>query len=372
MSIPRQKIDMATVLTTALADNKALGILKGIDMRLAALAAQEQHDEVYRLIMAGWGSQVVGALARLSVAEHLDRGPHTAEQIAECASSDPDMTYRLLRAGVTLGLLEYDSASNAFTGTTRLEILHESSPFTLKHYAQAATGPAFWLPALRLSDTVRRGRNYVEEALGGNVWEYFASHDDEARTFRTAMTDISVPVIREAVSAIHVVGGGHVIDIGGAHGAFLGELLQANPRLTGAVLDLPEAMPGVAQEASRRGLADRMSGIAGDFFDSVPVADFYLLKFVLHDWSDRSCVEILSSVRAAMNQGARLFIVEMMFTDQAASMSAALMDMAMLFGFSGRERDIKEYEKLLRTAGLAIVKTSRLHHPYHLIEARPD
>jgi hypothetical protein len=33
-----------------------------------------------------------------------------------------------------------------------------------------------------------------------------------------------------------------------------------------------------------------MTGIAGDFFDSVPAADLYLLKFVLHDWSDESCV----------------------------------------------------------------------------------
>ena len=181
---------------------------------------------------------------------------------------------------------------------------------TLKHYAQTATGPAFWLPALRLSDTVRRGRNYVEEALGANVWEYFASREDEARTFRTAMSDISVPIIREAVSAIQVSGGGLVIDIGGANGAFVCELLQADPQLTGVVLDLPDAMPGVAEESERRGLGDRMSGISGDFFDSVPSADLYLLKFVLHDWCDESCVEILSNVRAAMNPGARLFIAD--------------------------------------------------------------
>jgi O-methyltransferase domain len=344
--------------------------MRGPEMRLAESAVQDEHDEVYRLIMAGWGAQVVGALARLSVAEHLERGPLSADQIAERASSDPDMTYRLLRAGVMLGLLHYDHASWAFTGTSRLEILHQNSPFTLKHYAQTVTGPAFWLPAMHLADTVRRGGNYVEEALGADVWEYFASHDDEARTFRKAMSDISVPIIREAVSVIEVSKAGLVIDIGGANGAFVCELLQANPGLTGAVLDLPSAMPGVAEESRRRGLGDRMSGIGGDFFDSVPPADLYLMKFVLHDWRDESCVEILSNVRAAMHPGARLFIVEMMLADQANSVSAALMDIAMLSDFSGRERDLDEYEKLLRAADLAIVKTSPLHHPYHLIEAR--
>jgi hypothetical protein len=339
-------------------------------MQLTKSAAQEQHDEVYRLLMAAWGSQVVGTLARLSVAEHLDRGPLSAEQIAERASSDPDMVHRLLRAGVALGLLQYDHASRTFSSTARLEILHAKSPFTLKNYAQTATGPALWLPALRLPDTVRRGSNYVEEALGANVWEYLAAHDDEARTFRAAMTDISTPVIREAVAAIDVGERRLVIDIGGANGAFVGELLQANQHLTGVVLDLDDAMPGVVKESRRRGLADRMSGIGGDFFDSVPAADLYLLKFVLHDWSDQPCIKILANIRGAMNQGGRLFIVEMMLTDQADSLDAALMDVAMLFGFSGRERHIDEFESLLIAAGLAIVRTSPLHRPYYLIEAQ--
>lgn len=333
-------------------------------------AAQRAHDDVYRLIMAGWGSQVVRALASLSVAEHLDGCSLTAEQIAEHACSDPDMTYRVLRAGVALGLLGYDNTTRAFSATSRLEILHADSAFTLKHYAQAASGPAFWLPALRLPDTVRRGSNYAEEALGTNVWEFFAGNDEEGRIFRAAMTDVSAPVIREAVAVIDVSGARSVVDIGGANGVFVGELLQANPHLSGAVLDLPQAMPGVAAESHRRGLGERMRGVGGDFFDSVPAADLYLLKFVLHDWSDESCVKILSNIRRAMNPGARLFAVEMTLTDQATSMSAALMDVAMLFSLTGREREIAEFEKLLRAADLAIVRTSTLHHPYHLIEAQ--
>jgi hypothetical protein len=35
-----------------------------------------------------------------------------------------------------------------------------------------------------------------------------------------------------------------------------------------------------------------------------------------------------------------------------------------------RERDVNEYENPLRAGGLAIARTSSLHHPYHLIEAQ--
>jgi hypothetical protein len=339
-------------------------------MRSTTSAAQHDHDEVYHLIMAGWGAQVVRTLASLSVAEHLDGAALTAEQIADRAYSDAKMTYRVLRAGVALGLLDYDAVTRAFSATSRLEILHRDSPFTLKHYAQAAIGPAYWLPAVRLPDTVRRGSNHVQEALGASVWEFLADRREEAQMFWAAMTDISAPVIRDAVSAIEVAGAGLAVDVGGAEGAFVAELLEANPHLRGVVLDLPEAMAGVAEESRRRGLGERMSGIGGDFFDSVPAADLYLLKFVLHDWSDESCVKILSNIRRAMNPGARVFIVEMTFTDEAPSMSAALMDVAMLFAFTGQERELAEFEKLLGAADLAIAHTSTLHHPYHLIEAR--
>ncbi len=331
---------------------------------------REQHDEVFGLILAGYATQVVRALAVLSVAEQLDDGALTAQQIAEHASSDPDMTYRVLRAGVALGLLEYDKSAQAFAGTSRLGVLHKDSPFTLKHYAQAMGGPAFWHTSMRLPDSVRRGRNYVEEALGGDLWNFYDRNDDEARMFRAAMTDVSAPVVREAASAINGADNGFVVDVGGASGTFVAELLKRNPRLTGAVLDLPQAMPGVDEQAARWGVSGRMSGIAGDFFDSIPPADFYLLKYILHDWSDESCIEILSNIRRAMNPGARVFIVEMMFTDQGISRQAALLDMVMLICLTGRERERPEFEKLLRAADLEIIRTEPLHQPYFLIEAK--
>jgi hypothetical protein len=226
---------------------------------------------------------------------------------------------------------------------------------------------------MRLTETVRRGSNYVEEMLGGDVWNFFAEHDDEARIFRSAMTDLSTPVIREAVAVIGDVDGEFVIDVGGANGAFVGQFLQRNSRLNGAVLDLSQAMAGVAETANLLGLSDRMTGIAGDFLDSVPAADLYLLKFILHDWNDESCIKILSTIRHSMKPGARLFIVEMVIADPgdpATSLSAVLMDITMLGAFTGKERDMLEFETLLREAELDVVAATPLHRPYRVIEAQ--
>jgi len=51
------------------------------------------------------------------------------------------------------------------------------------------------------------------------------------------------------------------------------------------------------------------AGVGGDFFEAVPAADLYLLKFILHGWDDENCVKILSRCREAMLPGGRLAVI---------------------------------------------------------------
>jgi O-methyltransferase domain len=331
-------------------------------------ATRDDYDKVFEIIMVSLSSQVVRTLALLSVAEHLHGTALTADQIAARESSDPALTYRLLRAGAALGFLEYQADADQFVGTPLLDVLREDSPFSLKFYAQAAPGPAFWLPNLLMPETVRDGKTHVVDALGSSVFEYLAAHEDQARMFSAAMTNFSKPVIREAVMEIDVGAAQFAVDVGGADGAFIAELLQRNPELKGAVLDLPKVIPGVVEAADVQGIQRRMTGIAGDFFQKVPAADIYILKSVLHDWDDEACVKILSNIRAAANPGGRVFIVEMAITT-ATSLSATLMDMAMLTAFTGQERELPHFEMLIKSAGLTMGDAVPLHPPFYLIEA---
>ncbi len=57
--------------------------------------------------------------------------------------------------------------------------------------------------------------------------------------------------------------------------------------------------------------------MGGDFFESVPPADLYLLKFILHDWDDESCLKILRRCREAMEPGGRIAIFELVVGDDA-------------------------------------------------------
>ena len=47
-------------------------------------------------------SQIVGTLAQLEIPDHLARGPQESGILAHGIGSDPDATFRLLRAAGTL------------------------------------------------------------------------------------------------------------------------------------------------------------------------------------------------------------------------------------------------------------------------------
>jgi O-methyltransferase domain len=121
-------------------------------------------------------------------------------------------------------------------------------------------------------------------------------------------------------------------------------LLQADPTPRGLVLDRPEVIPRAAQEAARNGLDQRLDTLAGDFFEGVPEADLYLLKFILHDWDDESCVKILRNCRSAMRPRARVAVVEMVIDAAGEPGLAELQDLNMLVATAGRERSLDEYD----------------------------
>jgi O-methyltransferase/methyltransferase family protein len=329
--------------------------------------ATTAYGAVLQMVTGFWVSQIVRTAADLSLAEHLADGPRTAAEVAAAEKSDPEATYRLMRACAGIGLLGYEA--DGFAGTPLLQILHKDSPLSLKSFTLAQTAPGHWLTWGRTSDAVRAGGSRADEVLGMSIFEYFGSHPDEAALFGTAMTNLSTPVIRAAVSTYELSGVQTVVDVGGADGAFVLELLAREPNLHGIVLELPHATAGAQAEAERRGLADRLVVEAGDFMQKIPAGDLYLLKYIMHDWADDVCVRILSNCRAALLPGGRVSIVEIVMDDRPVGIGP-LMDIAMLTMLSGRERTLADFDRLLTQAGLRRVKHTPIDEgPYAVIEA---
>jgi hypothetical protein len=317
-----------------------------------------------------WVSQCMRSVAALSIADHLQNGPQTADRIAEAASADPDAVFRLMRACVALDVLTFDPSTGCFAGTGLLDTLRKDAPQSLWAMAQVQPAPGHWKLWAEAPEAVRTGRTQADLVHGMSIFEYFGAQPEEARIFSRAMADLTGPIAPEAAAVIDTSQVRRVIDLGGADGTFCYDVLHHSPGADGVVHDLPHVVDHALAERDRRGLTDRVTVEAGDFFDSVPVGDLYLLKFVMHDWTDADCVRILANCRKAMNPGGRVCIVDMVVgTTDAPGIAATMMDVNMLVVTGGRERDLAQFDGVLEAAGLQRVRTTPISSPYSAIEA---
>ncbi len=325
--------------------------------------------KMFGLVTGYWQSQAIGAAARLGLADELAAGAKSALEVAAARGTEPAATARLLRVLAAIGLVAQPQP-DTFRLTQLGETLRSNVPGSMRGFAIAQTTPGHWLPWGRIDEAIRTGRRATPAALGSEIWEYYASHPEEGVSFSEAMSGMSAMVAGELARSGLVPPGGVVVDVGGAHGLVLSTLLETDQSLTGILYELPGVIASARAEIEARGLAERCELLGGDFFESVPAGDVYVLKNILHDWDDAQCVRVLTHCRQQMRPGGRAIIVEMVLPQGDALTPARLMDLNMLVMLPGRERGEAEYSALFSAAGLRLNVVRQTHSPYSLIEAR--
>lgn len=92
-------------------------------------------------------------------------------------------------------------------------------------------------------------------------------------------------------------------------------------------------------------------------FESVPEADGYFIKSVLHDWADDECVDVLRTVHENAPNDARVLIVEPLMPPPGETDDTIPSDINMMVGTGGRERTLSEFKELLDQSGWKFADT---------------
>jgi SAM-dependent methyltransferase len=325
-------------------------------------------EQMAQMIRGYWISQIVGTLAELGIPDRLAGGPVAAGEVARSIACDADATFRLLRASKSAGLVAA-TADGRFGLTPLGEKLRSDLPGSMRDSAIALTAPGHWLPWGRLSHAVRKGRCQTLETLGTELFQYYSDHPAESRAFTGAMSISSAQVADEIATVLDTSGAKRVVDVGGASGNLIAALLLRNPLLEGTILDRADVVPHARAAVAERGLSSRCRVIAGDFFVSVPEADIFILKYIIHDWDDEQSLLILSNCARALRQKGRVVLVELIVPEDDRPSWAPLMDLNMLAVLPGRERTAREYRDLLGRAGLRLDRITPTASQFSVIEA---
>jgi hypothetical protein len=325
-------------------------------------------EQLLKMIRSFWVSQIVGTMARLEIADRLARGPLESGALAKAIGCEPRATFRLLRAAVSLELVAM-LPDGRFGLAPPGELLRSDVPDSVRDFAIAMTAPGHWLPWGRLTEAIQAGERQAVPALGHELFDYYAANPGEGGVFTGAMAYHSVGVAEALARALDTSTVDHVVDIGGASGTIVAALLAANPALRGTILERADVVPRAEAALAKLGLSSRCRAVAGDFLYSVPEADLYILKVILHDWDDQQSVNILGNCARAMRRNGRVVLVERLLPEHGEPGEAALSDLNMLVLLPGRERTASEFAELLRAAGLKLDRTFGLTATMQGIEA---
>jgi hypothetical protein len=320
------------------------------------------------LITGSWRSQAVGVAAKLALADRLGDGPKTVAALAGETAVHEAALFRLMRALASFGVFA-ETSPRTFALTPLAGTLRSNVPGSMRDLAIAETAPGHWLPWGSLDEAVRTGVRTTPATLGCEIFEWYGKHPVEGAAFSGAMGNLSALAAQEAGRLLSLPEKATVVDVGGAHGTLLAGVLDTNPTARGILTDLPHVIADAPRALAALGMAGRVEAVPGDFFQAVPEGDVYLLKQVLHDWSDEQCVALLQNCARAMKPGGKVVVVEMVVPGDGTPSLAQIMDLNMLVMLPGSERTEAEFDALFRAAGLSAPKVTPTRSPFSLLEA---
>jgi SAM-dependent methyltransferase len=323
------------------------------------------------LITGRFMTQSLGVVAELRIADQLEDGPLDADELARRTGAHGPSVYRLLRALSMVGLFT-EHEGQRFSLTPAGELLRTDAPGSLAGMARFMSQGWHAQAWAAMPESVRTGEPGFIKAFGTPMFKWFVDHPTEAQIFHEAMTGFSGALAQAVLAAYDFSRFATIADIGGGHGTLLAAILAKTPGAKGTVFDLPQVVQGAQPILEKAGVAARCQTIGGDFFASVPAGfDAYVLKHIIHDWSDAAAAKILRQCAAGLNPGGRVLLVEMVVPPPGVPSFAKMLDLEMLvMTEGGRERTEPELRALFAESGLELERIVSTPAPVSVIEAR--
>lgn len=320
-----------------------------------------------------------------------------ATHVVGSTASSQEVVARLLRAAAAIGLLDFpvacdaDNSLSCVRGNAVTNLLIDSASQEACHHRSRASLAAF----VRSRAEANLGAwsaltEAILAAVGGDdrltafeifhnvrAGVYFSRDDQNRRDMSDSLAQRSLlcaprtaEIVRRAMSLLESLRITKrdritVVDVGSGSSAhtlriFREELVSAHPdvRVHGVAFDVPQVV-----ETSVRASSKNISFVGGNFFESVPSGDIYVVKNVLHAAGDDHVAEsILRVLRSAsLERGGSAVVVMDPILREATEGNremSPLSDLNLFVVGGGRDRTDVQWRRLFRRSGFRVVGTS--------------
>jgi len=332
------------------------------------------QEAILNLALGYLASRGLHVATELGIADLLKDGPKNIAELAHTTGAHQQSLYRLLRMLAGHGVFAEEPPGH-FRLTPAAAVLQVGAPGSVHDAVQMISDMAgdgsWWTAVGRLRHSVMTGEPGFDSVHGMGFFDYLTQHPEAGVWFDRGLANFATPENTAIVNCYDFEQFHRVVDVGGGQGGFLAEVLKAFPTVRGVLYDRPQVIQEPAY-LSAAGLLNRCEIVGGDFFQSAPSGgNVYVLKRILHDWGDERSVQILRNCREAMEDRARLLVVDAVVPPGNDPHPSKIMDMLMMVLLEGQERTEEEFRALYRQAGFTLTRVIPTPSVLSIVEGVP-
>lgn len=286
---------------------------------------QPTPDKILETGLAFWPSKTLLSALEMGVFTELGDGAERFDVLSDRLGLHSRSARDFLDTLVALGFLQREGDRYGNTPETDLFLDRKKPSYVggILEMANARLYP-FWN---HLTEALRTGQPQNELKQGGpGLFETLYADPARLKAFLAAMTGLSRGANMTIARTFPWKDYHTFVDVGTAQGDLAVQIARANPHLRGMGFDLPEVAPVFREYSVAAGVADRVSFVAGSFFDDdLPKADVVLMGHILHDWDLPTKQLLIRKAFDAIPVGGALIVYEAIIDDDRSKNAFGLM-----------------------------------------------
>jgi hypothetical protein len=325
----------------------ALSLVNCVSLKAAKHIEKQNTRLLVRQVAYGHlAARVLHTACYYKLFDTLQDGPKLAEEMVVNTQQSVSTVKRLMRVLANHKVVDMDEKGR-FSLNQNSEMLVSTAPNSLQQAFAKEFDLRRWESLGKIHLAMNEDVIPFEQVFHQAWYEYLEGNAEASTLFNKGMKNFSEQEDEQA-SQISIFKNFKVYcDIGGGTGGLLSQVLHKNPHMKGILFDLPEAvkectLPNVVKAG-------------GNFFESVPSADIYTVKRVLHNWKDEECIKILTNIAKALSNktDGRILVLEKVLPQQVDG--SFLIDSDIIgLALGGRERTLGEFIKIGQGANLEL------------------
>lgn len=206
--------------------------------------SNNERATLMQMLTGYWTTQILYVAAKLGIADLLEHGPKTSDELAISTGLHALSLYRLLRALASMNVLEEDE-NGSFRLTPLGQCLVSSTTGSMR--ARAIIGGEELYRAWRdLLYSIQTGDSAFGHVFEMPFFQYLAQNEDAGTNFNTMMAGSAVQAAAAIIAAYDFSWAQTIVDVGGGDGTLIASILNAHPQAHGILLDTPQLAESVS------------------------------------------------------------------------------------------------------------------------------